>query len=192
MSCDCSITTLPDLEDVTCPEGGGQVGKIAFQFANNPFTDISDNAEWLTALAAIDSTKLQVTPELDAPLMPASEALTKGGNDNSTFNGAIRFVGDGSVQFTAELPDAPTSVIKKLRDITCLKDIGVYFITNDGVWSTSTMSSLDIESIYTSSRGFQGLGENDINTFTFSMKGNWQDDALFTKTTWTPTDLKNG
>ena len=36
--------------------------------------------------------KLHLTPELDNGLMPTGEPVTKGGGDNSTFRGAVRFV----------------------------------------------------------------------------------------------------
>lgn len=192
MSCDCTnLSVIPTLEDVTCPEGNGQVGKIAFQFLNQAFTDISDQSEWLTLIAAVDVTKIQLTPPLDNGLMPTVDPVTKGGGDNSTFRGAVRFISDAPQTFTAELPDAPTSAIQKLRELICAKQIGVYILKDGGIYSRADMSALPIESNYTGSRGFNGFGENDTNTFTFSIKGDWQDDALWTTTTWIPTDLLN-
>ena len=191
MSCDCTLTTIPTLLDVTCPEGGGQIGKIAFQKINQPFTLITDEAEWTTKIAANDDTKIGLSPELDNALMPTGEPLTKGGGDNSTFRGAVRFIGDGPQTFTAELPDCPTANVVELRKLICMNQIGVYLLTDDGIWSKADSSALKIESNYTSSRGFEGNGENDKNILTFSIAGNWQENALYSPTTFTPTDLLN-
>ena len=96
-ACQCPLdATIPDLVDLDCPTKFGQIGKIAFQEVGNPFTDITDQAEWTAALAAVDSTKVQVTPILHGQESTPAEPVTVGGaGDNTVYDGTIEIVSEG-------------------------------------------------------------------------------------------------
>jgi hypothetical protein len=92
--CPCPLAaTIPSIGEVDCKEAFGLVGKLAFQRLGNPFTDITLQAEWDAALAAVDATKIALTPlTLDSQEFPSSTTITVGGDDNTTFDGALLFV----------------------------------------------------------------------------------------------------
>lgn len=81
MICKCPAeTALPNVPAITCPESFGQVQKVAFQRltkgdgSKNSFTSekaITALASWTSLLSAADSTKVVVSPYIQAPTAEA-------------------------------------------------------------------------------------------------------------------------
>ena len=77
MICKCPAgAALPDVPAIMCPESFGQVQKVAFQRltkddgSKNSFTSekaITALASWTPLLSAADSTKVVVSPYIQAP-----------------------------------------------------------------------------------------------------------------------------
>ena len=75
--CPCPLgATIPSIADVDCKEAFGLVGKLAFQRLGNPFTDITLQAEWDAALAAVDATNVIFATTDDAAKGVRLPALT--------------------------------------------------------------------------------------------------------------------
>jgi len=93
--CVCPLpAVIPDISNQDCSESFSLIGKFGFQKIKQSFTDIQDLTEWETAITATDDTKIQVTPLLDSQEFPASTPITVGGDDNTTFDGTPRIVGE--------------------------------------------------------------------------------------------------
>lgn len=124
---------------VTCTENIGQVQRAAFQRGGfefdanaDPVTTITLLASWTPLLTAVNSTKLVITPYLENFVIPQAEAITRGGNDNTTLNGVEQVVGYGGITVTANLTGVPVSIIDALRDLMCEPDIVVYLFNQYG------------------------------------------------------------
>jgi hypothetical protein len=90
----------------TCPEIFDQIQAVAFQEAGNDtaFLDLAAIqllSNWTTLIAAVDATKIQVAQVVN-PVIAASEALTVGGNDNTTIDGIPEYNGEGFTALTWE------------------------------------------------------------------------------------------
>ena len=84
--------------------------------------EITNETAWTTKLAAVDDTKLQLSPALANPIIPASEKATIGGNDNTTVQGIEYVVGDNNVTVTFEIHSASQAAINAMDDLACLSD----------------------------------------------------------------------
>ena len=93
-------TEIGDITPTDCAENFGQIVKIAFQRSGYTFTDITDETEWDTLLAASDDTKIVISPFAENVVYPAGELITEGGDDNTTLFGQPVSVGKGTVTVT--------------------------------------------------------------------------------------------
>ena len=124
MICKCLAgAALPDVPAITCPESFGQVQKVAFQRlmkddgSKNRFTSekaITALASWTSLLSAADSTKIVVSPYIQAPTNEAGTARTFGGG-NETLGGVEEIIGREPTPFTGVIRKAPQEVIKALK-----------------------------------------------------------------------------
>ena len=109
MICKCPAgAALPNIPAITCPESFGQVQKVAFQRltkddgSKNSFTSekaITALASWTPLLSAADSTKIVVSPYIQAPTAEAGAARTFGGG-NETLGGVEEIIGREPTPFT--------------------------------------------------------------------------------------------
>lgn len=92
---------MPDIPAVNCAESFGQIQKVAFQRltkengTKNGFTTekaITSLASWASLLTAGDSTKVVVSPYIQAPTNEAGAARTFGGG-NETLGGVEEIIG---------------------------------------------------------------------------------------------------
>ena len=150
-TCPCPLgAVIGDLEDLDCPAKFGQIGKIAFQIRGNAFTDITDEAEWTTAIAALDSTKVQMTPILHAQETTPAEPTTVGGaGSNEVYNGTVEYVSDGNYQAVFTLRNPSPAVLKALKAYECeVSRLGVYMGGSDFVLSNENMGAIPVTSLY--------------------------------------------
>ena len=199
-TCSCPLpAAIPDIGTFDCPVNFGQIVKIAFQRiddANNIFDDaaspapnpITAKASWDAFIAAADNTKMQVSPIFSNFSIPAGEAITEGGGDNSTVDGAVLTVGAGSISASGEFRMLPGSIKTDLDALSCEGKLGVYFINGDGAVIARKISGttagtdmkygpLPISNFFISDRDHQGYATQDKFNFSFLLQPGWSDDA---------------
>lgn len=141
MICKCQAgTALPDVPAIKCSESFGQVQKVAFQRlmkddgSKNSFTSgkaITVLASWTPLLSAADSTKIVVSPYIQAPTAEAGAARTFGGG-NETLGGVEEIIGREPTPFTGVIRKAPQEVIKALKEMQCESwgdNLGIFIST---------------------------------------------------------------
>jgi hypothetical protein len=125
--CSCD-TVLPNLLDVTCPEDMDQVVKIAFQLLQTApaFTTlgsaIPEANSWTTFLAAVDNTKITLSPAVANVIIPSSEMVASGQDSNESVNGIGYNLGETNITVTGEIHSAPQAVVDALDELSCYSD----------------------------------------------------------------------
>ena len=144
MICKCPAgASLPAVPAITCSESFGQVQKVAFQRllkddgSKNSFTSekaITALASWTLLLSAEDSTKVVVSPYIQAPTAEAGAARTFGGG-NETLGGVEEIIGREPTPFTGVIRKAPQAVIKALKKLQCESwgdNLGIFIFDENG------------------------------------------------------------
>ena len=143
-SCVCPLPAeIGDIAAFTCGENLGQIQKIVFQRrqAVAPFPT-QDNAiggaavlaSWTPLLAAADATKVQVTPFFENLVIPAVEAITEGGDDNTTLDGTPVVVGATTIAVTGNFRSLPAAILAQLKVYACEGDLSAYFINESFIF----------------------------------------------------------
>ena len=210
ISCKCpAATAITSIPAITCPESFGQIQKVAFQriyssgSTKNSFTTLADIkllASWTALLSAADSTKIVVSPYIEAPTAEAGAARTFGGG-NESLNGIEEIIGREPTPFSAVIRKAPQSVIKAIKELQCesaVHNLGVYLFDElgnigaiqDGATPT-TYYPIPVQSFFVGDKTLGGLEAPDNNAISWSFKPNWSDDlAIVVPTDFNPlTDL---
>lgn len=194
MICECpAAAALPDIPTSKCAEDFGQIQKVAFQRlrkddgTRNSFTTakpITTLASWTPLLTAADSTKIVVSPILQAPTTEAGDPITFGGG-NDTPGGAELIVGTNATTFTGIIRQVPQSIIKALKQLMCesqADNLGVYLFDHNGAIgalgsdTAGTYYPIPIRSFFVGDKVFGGLEEPDSNGIQWSFRPNWSDD----------------
>ena len=195
-TCQCPLdAAIKDLVDLECPTKFGQIGKIAFQQVGQPFTDITDQAEWTTYLAATDATKIQVTPILHGQESTPAEPVTVGGaGDNTVYDGTIEIVSDGIYQINFNLRNPSPAVLNALKEYECeVSRLGIYLGGRDFVISKADSSAIPVSSLYVqSSPALNGNTDANIAQIQIILDASWFSNSLVSKLTFDFTSLVNG
>lgn len=180
---------LTAITAAACPVAFDQIVQILFQQRQSaaPFTSVTIKtlATWTPLLAASDATKVVKSPIFAEMVIPQSEALLQGGNDNTTFNGIPVYGGEGSVQVTAQianLPSAQKSQLRALVPFALASSVGVsqltaYFVTKDGNIIHNNGKGFPIYNFTVSSVGSEGFNAPNKTRIGFSLEPNWDDAA---------------
>ena len=208
MACNCPLpTALTAIDATTCPEELGQLQRAWFVrkgqviwdtatagAANVPLTITGDlvtvSAGWTVLAAAADDTKVVLPPLFGGDItVTPSDAITFGGNDNSTLNGQTYFVAFADSTFSARFDQLTAEQTLQLKTLVC-EDLEVYFINEDGdiigdASTTGTFKGFDCTNVALQSRNVQGFAVRDSNVMTFQLDADW--DTVFEKQT--PTDF---
>lgn len=209
MLCTCpAATALTTIPAVTCAESFGQIQKVAFQRltasgAKNKFDSLASillKASWSALLTANDSTKIVVSPYIQAPTAEAGEARTFGGG-NETLGGVEEVIGRNPTPFTGVLRKMPQSVIKVMKELQCESysdNLGVYLFDENGAigaiqdgTTPTTYYPIPVRSLFIGDKTLGGLEAPDSNAITWSFLPNWSDNlAIVMPTDFNPlTDL---
>ena len=192
--CKCPASTaLTSIPAVTCSESFGQIQKVAFQriyssgTTKNSFTssaDIKLLASWTALLSANDSTKIVVSPYIQAPTSEAGAARTFGGG-NDTLGGVEEIVGREPTTFSAVLRRIPQDVIKALKELQCeswADNLGVYLFDDNGNIEAlvdpsvaTTFYPIPIRSLFIGDKTHGGLEEPDSNAISWTFLPNYSD-----------------
>ena len=195
-TCQCPLdAAITDLVDLDCPTKFGQIGKIAFQQVGQAFTDITDVAEWTTALAATDASKVQVTPILHAQESTPPEPVTVGGaGDNTVYDGTIEVVSEGIYQINFSIRNPSPAVLNALKAYECeVSRLGVYLGGRDFILSKSDSSAIPVSSLYVqSSPALNGNTDANIAQIQMVLDATWFSNALVSTIAFDFTSLVNG
>jgi len=208
--CQCpGLTALKSIPEAKCAEGFGQIQKAIFQRLRkddgkvnlfNTEKPITKLASLTPLLAATDSTKIVVSPYLQAPSAEAGAARTFGGG-NDTLGGIEITIGREPTTFTAVIRNAPQAQIKAMKYLSCESDVfnlGVYLVNEDGAIGAlknekGEVTPIPVRNLFISDKSFGGFENPDNNNVSWSFLPNWSDDfTIITPDDYNPlTDLKN-
>lgn len=184
---------MPDIPAVKCSESFGQIQKVAFQRifkddgTKNKFTTaaaITKLASWTTLLSAANSTKVVVSPYIQAPTAEGGAARTFGGG-NDTLGGIEEIIGREPTAFTGAIRKVPQSVIKALKELQCeswADNLGIYLFDENGAIgaikgeTTGDYYPIQIRSLFIGDKTLGGLEAPDSNAIQWSFLPNWSDD----------------
>ena len=203
MTCQCpaseALTTIPAQG---CAESFGQIQKVAFQRlinagVKNSFTttdDIKLLASWTAKMAAANSTKIVISPYIQAPTVEAGAARTFGGG-NETLGGIEQIIGREPTPFTGVIRAVSQSIIKKIKELQCeaiADNLGVYLFDENGnicalqdQTTATTFYPIPIRALFVGDKTFGGLEAPDSNAIQWSFLPNYSDDLAIVK----PTDF---
>ena len=191
-------TNLPPIPNMTCGIRYGQVQKVAFTRVGNLFGDanpITDLASWTAFLAAEDSTKIVVTPYVEAPTMEGGDEKTFGGG-NTTLDGIIMVLGSQPIRMSFALRNYPQTIISALKILTKIKDLGVFLFNDNGgiicLQEGGTYLPIPIRALFVGDLLLSGRTQPDRNKMKFSFKSNYSDKLVVVKPNFSPVnDLAN-
>lgn len=198
---DTKLTAVPE---TTCPFDFGQIAKIAFQQRQSAksFTAITIKslATWTPLLAASDVTKVVMSPIVNNPVIPKSEILKEGGNDNTTLKGMPQINGLGHVEMTAiikSISDATKQALQALfpfsQIMPGLTNLYAFFITSDNkIIAGADGVGIYVYGVAISDPGSDGFAKKNECTFQLSLPGGWSDNIIVVPATdFTFLTLKN-
>ena len=209
MLCTCpAATALTTIPAVTCAESFGQIQKVAFQRltasgAKNKFDSLASillKASWSALLTANDSTKIVVSPYIQAPTAEGGEARTFGGG-NETLGGVEEVIGRNPTPFSGVLRKVPQSTIKIMKELQCESysdNLGVYLFDENGAigaiqdsGTPTTYYPIPVRALFIGDKTLGGLEAPDSNSISWSFLPNWSDNlAIVMPTDFNPlTDL---
>ena len=194
ITCKCpanaAITSIPA---VSCSETFGQIQKIAFQrlYASagtlNSFTSaaaITKLASWTALKSAADSTKIVVSPFINAPSQEAGAPRTFGGG-NESLNGIEEIIGREPSAFTAQLRRMPQNVIAIMKELECeaaANNLGVFLFDETGRIEAlvdksvaTTYYPIPVQSLFIGDKVHGGLEAPDSNALQFSFLPGYSD-----------------
>lgn len=185
---------IVDIPDNDCPSSILQIQKfILARRKASTFTTLllpKVKANWTTFLTASDDTKHQVTPFCESVVIPASEPILEGGDDNTTRDGNPIVVGAGQIRVTGLFVELTPAVLVALKSYNCENDLMIYFINQlgkiIGINPTGTVfTGIPITSWFVSDAGNEGLNTRDKTPVGFNLRYGWRDKLTFI----TPTDF---
>ena len=202
------ITTCPpgaaigDIPNDVCLENLGQLQKVIFTRMKNGSTlnqvsvaSAPTLATWTALEAAVDGTKIQVSPIIEDPQFEAGEFRESGGG-NATLGGIPYQLGNDRTQFTGMFKAKTQDKIKAMKTFRG-EDMGVYLVFENNiiVGNEKVADELHPFKIYGLNIGDKvpgGFEEVDSNAITFYMLPNWSDDLKAVTATFdTLVDLVN-
>lgn len=149
-------------------------------------------ADWQARIAAVDDTKIVITPLIGAdPTIEPGEAITTGGGDNSTLNGVEEIEGVDSSSFSCIFKSLSSLVEREMKSLICEKDLVVYLFLQGGLIATIELAlvtdneGFPIQSFFVSDRANNGFGTKDFVNCSFELAPGWSDNLVIS----TPTDF---
>lgn len=182
--------TIPSF---TCPENWGQLQKFIIQrrkngAIENVIVDATDDptvlATWTSLKAAVDSTKIQVSPYFVSGTLEPGDMIEEGGG-NDSIGGIADNVGTNPTPFTGRFKSMPQTIIKAIKKYACESELSIFFINerNQIIGRTSDPATnadfkgFPIRSFFCSDLGGTGFGVSNFNNFKWQFLPDWSDDA---------------
>lgn len=150
-------------------------------------------ASWTPLLNASGPTRVTLSPIFSNFVIPPSEALTEGGNDNSTVGGIRIYKGESSVTvdfvmygLTNAQYNALLSYSKESLAAQGVPKLSVFMLTfNDAAIHNLDGRGIDIYNFRISSVGIDGTGKNAYNC-SFDLMPRWDKNVVQTKLQFNP------
>lgn len=195
---------LADIPATDCPVKFDQIQKFAFQRiqATPSFTptNILTVPEWHALLIAGDDSKIVITPYLNSVVIPPGDALTEGGNDNTTLNGIPTLRGLGFVNVTAQLRNVSAETAAGLRALTAestqngFTNVWVYMFNRFrkiiGSLESARVAGFPVYNLIVTDVSTEGFGKDNIYNVQFAMAGGWSEFwQEYAPTTFNPLNL---
>lgn len=187
--CDCpqpaAISAIPAF---TCGEDFGQIQKLVFQRrqAAAPFATVvaaGTLANWTTLKAAVGNTKVVSTPFFENFIIPGVEAITEGGDDNSTLDGLALVVGRTTPVATGNFRSLPAATFVAIEKYACEPDMTVFMINEfskiighsiDG----TKVAGFPIQEFFIGDKGIEGKNTQNKSLFRFGLRAGWSKTAI--------------
>lgn len=214
MICECpAAAAIPTIPVANCVESFGQIQKVAFQrlvkengtknafdSAADPKKDIKALASWTVFISAKDSTKIAISPYIQAPTAEGGAPRTYGGG-NDTLGGVEEIIGREVTPFTGVIRKSPQNIIKALKELQCeswADNLGVFLFDENGAIGaikdkavTTKFYPIPIRALFIGDKTLGGLEAPDSNAIQWSFLPNWSDDLVIIAPGFNPlTDLK--
>lgn len=167
----------------TCGEEFGQIQKIVFQRRQAAATFATvvaagTLANWTTLKAAVGATKVVATPFFENFVIPGVEAITEGGDDNSTLDGTALVVGRTTPIATGNFRSLPGATFTALELYICEPDMTVFFINEYGQIIADSHDGTDVWGIpisewFIGDKEVQGKNTSNKNMFRFGVRAGW-------------------
>lgn len=203
MNCNCpNDGILEDIVASDCPFDLKQIQRLAFATQGQVIWDSADGtgagtegvpqidsalntkADWEARRVAVDASKIVVTPLIGGdPIIEAGEAITEGGDDNTTLNGVQEVTGTSPSSFSCMFKSLSPASEKSMKALMCDK-LEVYFFTEGGrivaqqIEGGATVKGFNIQSLFVSDRNNAGFGTRDTVTMSFQLPAGWSDNLI--------------
>lgn len=177
---------LPSISAQVCPEKYGNINRfIIGRLAGGDFTDITDETEFDTRLAAVDETKIVLTPLLSETDFPFSAILTEGGDDNTTPFGEPLRNGEGSVTVTTIAKNVESSIKDELKALECYTDLALGIIESGGsIGAVGSTTLIPVSNWFVSTKLFGGIAGSDQVQITFTLRPEWDAGLQLNSLSW--------
>ena len=207
--CSCpAAAALTAIPTGNCAESFGQIQKVAFQRlysaagVKNKFDSVAligKLASWTALTAALDGTKIVVSPYIEAPTNEAGAAITFGGG-NETLGGQQRIIGREPSTFSAVIREQGQDVAKALKKLQCeaaAGNLGVFLFNENGqieaIQDTTTSTTyypIPVSTLFVSDKTHGGLDTPDSNIISWTFAPNYSDGLKIVTPEFNPlTDL---
>lgn len=213
MICECpAAAAIPTIPVANCVESFGQIQKVAFQRlvkedgTKNAFDSVADPkngikvlTSWTVFISANDSTKIAISPYIQAPTAEGGAPRTYGGG-NDTLGGVEEIIGREVTPFTGVIRKSPQNIIKALKELQCeswADNLGVFLFDENGaigaIKDTAVATKfypIPIRALFIGDKTLGGLDAPDSNAIQWSFLPNWSDDLVIIAPEFNPlTDL---
>lgn len=194
-NCSCDDLELETIPRNTCAFDIGQVIKLGVQkqqaagsptFANLAAAESQSN--WQTLLDADDETKIVITPITENLVIPPSDAILEGGDDNSTFDGMPIALGGSSPRATGMIASITPAIRRALKKIICVQTLDtpvtLFYITKNGIFVQYTeIGEVDIVGVpayafFVGDPGIEGKNTRNKTPISFSLAYGWADNLV--------------
>lgn len=148
-------------------------------------------------LSAADSTKIVVSPFIEAPTAEGGAARTFGGG-NDTLGGVEEIVGREPTPFSAVVRKAPQNVIKALKALQCESwgnNLGIFLFDEHGAIgalqdpdTATTYYPIPIRALFVGDKTLGGYEAPDSNAIQWSFLPDWSDDLVRVTPEFNPLD----
>ena len=191
---------LVEIDAANCPFDLKQIQKMAFSSKGSVIWDsatggglgdgspqvdsqIDTKADWDARRAAVDASKMVVTPFIGGdPIITAGEPITEGGGDNSTLNGVEEVVGTNPSVFSAVFKSLSVAQELAIKDLMCRSGVEVTLFLEGGKIAASKPSATSenitgftTQSLFLGDRNNEGFGTKDSFAFSFSLAAGWSE-----------------
>jgi hypothetical protein len=161
------------------------------------------------ALALVDDGKLQFSPTFENFVIPQGEAITEGGDDNTTQKGQVINQGSGNVLATGRFRNLPFDLKNELKALAAESEIldrlGIFMVDEfNQVWGyfeagappAGELKPIPVNSLFIGEPGSEGFNTSTFTPFQFNFNPDWAKNNLLAAIVdpgdaWNPLTIPN-